>query len=169
MTRLYKSDPGFEPPFDESIWANQTKNPTNAQAAMHNDHCNLAFDWCAIQAFGDFDPHEGSHLILQQFGVVTEFPPGSTILIPSSIVTHGNVPVHEHEQRSSLVHFSAGGLFRWVEYGFQTWESLKKSDPLRAACLWHERKTTRLPFALSLFFSKVDNLVDDHRAVFGDN
>ena len=131
---------------------------------MHSDHNNLAFGWCAIQSLGDFDSTAGGHLILQQFGVVAEFPAGSTILLPSATVTHGNTPISSHEKRSSLVHYTAGGLFRYVEYGFRTWKKLQIEDPLLAARLWQERKTTRMKDALNMF-SKVDELVMDHELV----
>ena len=105
-------------------------------------------------------------MILQQLGIVVEFPPGSTILLPSAVVTHGNTPIGKHETRSSLVHYTAGGLFRWVEYGFRTWEQFKAEDPIEAARVWKERTTTRVDFALSLF-SKVSELTQDHATVFG--
>ncbi|KIP01616.1 hypothetical protein PHLGIDRAFT_43488, partial [Phlebiopsis gigantea 11061_1 CR5-6] len=78
------------------------------------------FGWCAIQSLDDFDSIKGGHLVLQQMDIVVGFPPGSTVLIPSAIVTHGNTPTQEHERRSSLVSYTSGGLFRWVEYGHRT-------------------------------------------------
>ncbi|KAJ7791104.1 hypothetical protein B0H13DRAFT_2394385 [Mycena leptocephala] len=41
------------------------------------------------------------------------FPPGSTLLIPSALVQHSNVPIRAHEQRSSITQYTAGSLFRW--------------------------------------------------------
>ncbi|KAJ7867294.1 hypothetical protein B0H13DRAFT_1897597 [Mycena leptocephala] len=61
----------------------------------HRDFGNLAFGWCAITAFGDFDYRKGGHLILWDCKLILEFPPG----------LHG------------------GGLFRWVEHDFQTEEA----------------------------------------------
>jgi len=49
-----------------------------------------------------------------------EFPPGATILIPSAIVTHFNMPVEENETRHSFTQYAAGGLFRWVDNKFMT-------------------------------------------------
>ena len=68
----------------------------------------------------------GGHLVLKDLGIVVEFPPGSTILIPSTLITHYNTPVRPHETRFSIVQYAAGGLFRWVENGFKTdaaWEA----------------------------------------------
>ena len=64
------------------------------------------------------------------------------------------------------MHYAAGGLFRWVEHECNTWEKFKKAKPKKAAEIWAQRTTTRVPFALSLF-SKVDELVSDHASVFG--
>ncbi|KAF8200543.1 hypothetical protein K438DRAFT_2110717 [Mycena galopus ATCC 62051] len=52
--------------------------------------------------------------------VVIRFPPGSTILLPSAIIRHSNVPVGAHETRSSFVQYTAGGIFRWIRNGFMT-------------------------------------------------
>ena len=106
----------------------------------------------------------GGHLILEQLGIFVEFPPGTTILLPSATVSHGNTCIQDHESRASLVHYSAGGLFRWVEYGFRTWKTLKKEDPLLAAKLWAERKEKRLQDALGLF-STLDSLKADQDEV----
>ncbi|KAJ7086903.1 hypothetical protein B0H15DRAFT_781888, partial [Mycena belliarum] len=101
----------------------------------HLDFGNLAWGWCAITALGDFDPDLGGHLILWDLKLVIRFPPGSTILIPSAIICHSNVPVFAHERHFSFTQYTAGGLFRWIENGFRTdaaWGKSKKSR-LRAA------------------------------------
>ena len=51
------------------------------------------------------------HLIIQ-------FPPGSTILLPSAILAHSNVVISSNKRRDSFMQFTAGTLFRWVEQGF---------------------------------------------------
>ena len=48
-----------------------------------------------------------------------EFPPGSTILIPSATLRHSNVAIQPGEKRFSITQYTAGGLFRWVDHGFQ--------------------------------------------------
>ena len=96
---------------------------------MHTDTGNKANGLCAITAMGRFDPKQGGHLILKQLRLVIEFPPGSTILIPSATVTHGNTPIQATETRMSVTQYASGGLFRWVRYGFQTEKTLKKEDP----------------------------------------
>ena len=45
--------------------------------------------------------------------------PGSTILIPSALITHYNIDILEGETRYSVTQYTAGGLFRFVEHGFK--------------------------------------------------
>lgn len=74
---------------------------------------NLAFGWCAITALGDYDPTLGGHLVLWDLGIIIEFPPGSTILIPSACIKHSNISIQPHETRYSIVQYAAGDLFKW--------------------------------------------------------
>jgi hypothetical protein len=53
-------------------------------------------------------------------GLIIEFPPGATILIPSALLTHSNVSVQPGDVRMSFTQYCAGGLFRRVDQGFQT-------------------------------------------------
>ncbi|KAJ7869744.1 hypothetical protein B0H14DRAFT_2571680 [Mycena olivaceomarginata] len=101
-----------------------------AVCASHIDFANLAWGWCAITALGDFDPDRGGHLILWDLRLVIRFPPGSTILIPSALIRHSNVPIQDYEYRGSFVQYTAGGLFRWVRNGFRTAEAWVKTASL---------------------------------------
>lgn len=56
-----------------------------------------------------------------------QFPVGSTVLIPSGCMEHGNTPIGDGETRLSIAQYAAGGLFRWVAYGFRSAKSLLKS------------------------------------------
>ncbi|KAF8959185.1 hypothetical protein BDZ97DRAFT_1761672 [Flammula alnicola] len=99
----------------------------------HTDYNNVAYGLCAITALGNFDPTLGGHMVLFDLGLVIEFPPGATILIPSSVLRHGNTPVvGEGVQRMSMTQYCSGGLFRWVDYGFQTGTTLKLTAAGRA-------------------------------------
>jgi hypothetical protein len=149
------------------IWATSSANHgPQAAAYLHNNSGNLAHRWCAIQALGDYDPKKGGHLILLQLGLIVEFPPGSTVLIPLLTVTHGNLPIAPHEKRASLVHFTPGGLFRWVEYGFHTEGSFKAEDRKGFDAIWAERTTVCLDGVMDMF-SKVYELEKDRIDVFG--
>ncbi|KAJ3746951.1 hypothetical protein EV360DRAFT_57211, partial [Lentinula raphanica] len=86
----------------------------------HTDNYNLAFGRCAITPLGRFDPDKGGHLILWDLGLIVRFPPGSTILIPSALLTHSNLPIQEGEDRYSVLQYSSSGLFRWVYNGYMS-------------------------------------------------
>ncbi|HXC06529.1 MAG TPA: hypothetical protein VNZ86_17355 [Bacteroidia bacterium] len=81
---------------------------------------NLANSWCSVTALGKFDSTQGGHLVLWDFGLIIEFPAGSTILIPSALLVHSNTSIQPDESRCSIVQYAAGGLFRWVENGCMT-------------------------------------------------
>lgn len=130
----------------------------------HYDSANLAVGWIAITSLGDFDYKKGGHLILRNLGVVVEFPPGCTVLFPSAVVQHGNVPIQEGETRMSITQYASGSLFRWVDYGFCDEETFFRREPERAAEMWANRKQAWRE-SLSLY-SKVDELYDDLISTF---
>ncbi|KAF9038820.1 hypothetical protein BDZ89DRAFT_1061223 [Hymenopellis radicata] len=106
--------------FDHSVFAACTINVGRVVTYRHHDHLNLVTGMCCITAGGDFDCTRGGHLILWDLKLVIQFPPGSTIMIPSALLEHSNVGISEGETRWSFTQFSAAGLFRWVDNGFQT-------------------------------------------------
>lgn len=86
----------------------------------HTDCGNLAFGWCAITALGNFDPDRGGHFILWDLGLIIRFPPGSTILLPSALLTHSNIPIQNGEVHYSIVQYASAGLFCWVYNSFMS-------------------------------------------------
>ena len=86
-------------------------------SSPHKDVANLAPSWCSITSISDFDPKLRGHLVLEELGLIVEFLPSSTILIPSALITHHNLPVKVHEMRYSIVQYAAGGL---AANGFKT-------------------------------------------------
>lgn len=132
--------------------------------SKHKDFNNLADGLCWIMAGGDFDPKKGGQLILWELKVIVEFPPGASVLIPSAVISHENLPIADGETRTSLTQYAAGGLFRWVEYGFKTWDNFKEAEGARAAEAWADRpnrwrRTVKM-------FSKYMNLRRDREEVF---
>lgn len=123
----------------------------------HRDQANLPFGWCAVTALGNYDYKKGGHLVLWDLGLVIEFPPGSTIFIPSASLEHSNTSIQKEERRYSFTQYTAGGIFRWVDYGFQ------KADEYLASLSEEKRQAVaregrdRLAFGLSLF-STIDEL-----------
>jgi hypothetical protein len=116
----------------------------------HWDFANLPFGLCAITAIGNFNPTKGGHIVLKECKLVIEFPPGSTILIPSAIIEHSNVPIAKGEKRYSFTQYSAGGLFRWVDNGFKTSEAYKAGLDRKGKEALKERNTKRWNFGLGL-------------------
>ncbi|KAJ7614314.1 hypothetical protein B0H17DRAFT_1164779 [Mycena rosella] len=126
----------------------------------HLDFGNLSWGWCAITALGWFDLDVGGHLILWDLKLVIRFPPGSTIMIPSAICRHSNVPVGPEETRFSLTRYTAGGLFKWIRNSF-------KSDDDFARTVSREEKAARASEAATRWetdvamYSTVDSLATD--------
>jgi hypothetical protein len=125
----------------------------------HRDVLNCPYGWCAIYAFGNFNPVAGGHLYLWDLGIVVEFPPNSLVLIPSATVEHSNSPIAKDEERVSFTLFCGGGLFRWVDNGFRTEKQLKEqnSKEYLMAC---EKKTGRWKEGLALLRKYEDIAVD---------
>lgn len=120
MEELLEEDPELSPPFGNTVFACTAFNfGPNVVSREHKDHLNLAFGWCSITALGKFDHEKGGHLVLPELKLAVEFPAGSTVFIPSAALTHYNLPIVSGEQRHSTTQFTAGGLFRWIAYGYQ--------------------------------------------------
>jgi len=128
MTLLLTWNNKLVRPFINSIFSAVTVNFGPFTICFgHRDGANLGFGWCAITAFGNFDWKKGGHLILWDLKLIIEFPPGVTILIPSAILKHGNTRISAGEDRFSFAQYTAGGLFRWVDHGFQLDEKYFKN------------------------------------------
>ncbi|KAJ7938088.1 hypothetical protein B0H13DRAFT_1588193 [Mycena leptocephala] len=133
MRQLYRRHPSFRRPFINSIWSACTFNLGPRVCTLgHRDHANLSFGWSAITALGTYNYRKGGHLILWDCKLILEFPPGTTIFIPSAIIYHSNIPVSTSETRYSFAQYTAGGLFRWVQHGFRSeeafWASLSTAE-----------------------------------------
>ncbi|KAI0676184.1 hypothetical protein C8Q78DRAFT_960830, partial [Trametes maxima] len=121
LNALEARHPRLKRNFKNSVFARITFNlGPRTVTYVHIDQNNLPAGLCAITALGDFNPELGGHLILWDVGLIIEFPPGATMLIPSALLHHSNAAIRPGEKRYSLTQYSAGGLFRWVECGFKT-------------------------------------------------
>lgn len=113
---------------------------------------------CAITSLGPFDYKRGGHLILWDLELVIEFPPGSTILIPSATLRHSNVALGKAgDKRYSFTQYTAGGLFRWVDHGFQTEYSYRAKSSEEEKLAEMKRMEKRWEMGLGLF-STVEEL-----------
>ncbi|OJT12473.1 hypothetical protein TRAPUB_10981 [Trametes pubescens] len=121
--------PELQPNFPNNVFGSATFNlGPRTVSYVHADQQNLPHGWCAITAVGDYDPVAGGHIILWELQMVVEFPPGSTILIPSAIIRHSNTVISPDEHRYSFTQYTAGGLFRWVECGFKPVKALTPKE-----------------------------------------
>ncbi|KAI0054985.1 hypothetical protein BV25DRAFT_1816244, partial [Artomyces pyxidatus] len=161
VTAVKTDMPTLQKAFQNSVFPAATFNlGPQAVTRRHRDEANIPYGWCAVTALGDFDPKAGGHLYLWELKMVIEFPPGSTILLPSAVLLHGNTPVQPGETRQSFTQYCAGGLIRWRTYGFRTEEALRAEDPqlfaqvkAKAASRWEESLG---------FFSKIGSVRQDH-------
>ena len=119
--------PGLRQPYDESVGVYPCRSfnlGPQTVSSPHKDVTNLAPGWCSITAIRNFDTKLGGRLVLEELGLEVKFPPSSTILIPSALITHYNTPIQAHETHFSIIQYAAGGLFRWAENGYmmdKTW------------------------------------------------
>ncbi|KAL1658923.1 hypothetical protein GGF50DRAFT_66318 [Schizophyllum commune] len=142
--------------FKKSVWSCLTLNfGPRTETAPHRDFGNRSCGFCAITSLGRFNPDKGGHLILRELKLVIRFPPGSTIIIPSALITHYNTRIAEDETRFSVTQYTSGAIFRFVEHGCMLnkdyyasldAEGRKKSDEVDAA-RWKKglAKLSRLP------------------------
>jgi hypothetical protein len=120
FNKVLENDPRLVRNYQSSVFASAAVNfGPRTQCFKHTDAANLPFGLCAITSLGSFDPTRGGHLVLWQCGLVIEFPPGSTVLIPSAVISHSNTAIGPDERRYSFTQYSAGSLFRWAEHGCQ--------------------------------------------------
>ena len=82
----------------------------------HKDLKNLSWGLCSVTSLGAYDPTEGGH-ILWDLGIAVEFPPYSTILLPSAIILHSNTAIGDEETRLSITQYTSAGLFSWKAHG----------------------------------------------------
>ncbi|KJA21467.1 hypothetical protein HYPSUDRAFT_140647 [Hypholoma sublateritium FD-334 SS-4] len=152
LDALIYEHPHLQRNFSNSVFAAVAFNfGPRTCSKKHRDHANLPYGWCAVTALGNYNYTRGGHLVLWELGLVLEFPPGCTILLPSAAIAHSNTPVAAHESRTSFAQFTAGGLFRWMAHGFQTDEEFfrgKTPEELAAVAVENE---ARCKMGLSLF------------------
>ncbi|KAL0061008.1 hypothetical protein AAF712_012181 [Marasmius tenuissimus] len=124
----------------------------------HRDHLNWAFGWCAITALGKFNPNRSARLVLWELKLVIDFPSGSTVLIPSAVITHSNTRIAEGDERTSFTQYTAGAIFRWAENGGMTEGELKEFD-LNAWLEMKDRKKGAASECIQLYSTLEELLV----------
>lgn len=120
LAELEKRDPQLQRPFKDAAFGAMSFNfGSDPCAVPHKDFKHLGFGWCSITSLGEFDATRGGHLVLWDFDIAIEFPPHSTVLIPSAILEHSNTAIQDGENRTSITQYNPAGIFEWIAYGFQ--------------------------------------------------
>jgi hypothetical protein len=133
----------------------------------HTDFLNLINGMCGVSCGGKYDAKKSAHFYMKEFNTVLDFPSGSTILIPSAPISHGNTPLQPGETRYSMTQYAAAALFRWVAYGQQSAKSLLSKPGGQALRDGYDGVAgSRWERAVNMF-SKYDELAADHVRVFG--
>jgi hypothetical protein len=169
MATIHKTIPSLPMNFTKSIFPGASFNcGPHTFTKRHLDNNNLAHGLCAVFAGGNYDYKKGGQMILFDLKLIIEFPPGTSMLIPSGSLPHGNIPIQPGETRVSFTQYCAGGLVRWVRYGCQTWKDLKSSTTPEGMALVEQIEKedgTRWKWAMNLF-SSLDSLKEDLKQVF---
>ncbi|KAJ3898323.1 hypothetical protein F5879DRAFT_994920 [Lentinula edodes] len=119
--QLLRRHPHLRANFPGSPYAALTINAgPQSFSPPHQDPDNTVHGWCADTPLAKYNPDLGGHLVLWELRLAIRFPPGSTILFPSALITHSTVPIQGGETRFALIQYSSGRLFRWVANGFQS-------------------------------------------------
>jgi hypothetical protein len=128
LQKLFEHYPFLTHNFPNSVFPAASFNCGPRTVSLdHVDFNNLSHGLCALTALGAYDHTQGGHLILFGLKLAVQFPVGSTVLIPSGCIEHGNTPIGMGEIRLSIAQYAAGGLFRWVAYGFRSVKFLLKT------------------------------------------
>lgn len=129
LRALIHHDPRLRRPFANSAYPAFAINyGPRTVCADHRDHGNAPGVPCSITALGEFDHQQGGHLVLFDLKLMIQFPSGSTILIPSGSLRHGNTDIGLNETRTSFTQFCPGALLRYYEYGFRNKNQIPEED-----------------------------------------
>ena len=119
LTLIEEHNPRLKRPFPKSPFGAMTFNFGRRVCTIpHKDHQNLSWGWCSVTSLGSYDYERGGHLVLWDLDIAVQFPPHSTIFIPSAIIEHSNTSIQPGESRMSITQYNSAGLFRWIAYGF---------------------------------------------------
>ncbi|TFK60136.1 hypothetical protein BDN72DRAFT_779794 [Pluteus cervinus] len=170
LLRLFEQDTSLNGNFANSIFPAASFNLGPRTVSLdHTDAGNVGYGLCALVSLGDFDSRRGGHLVLFDMGLMVEFPPSTVALLPSGILRHGNTAIQPGEERYSIAQYCAGGLIRWVDYGFKTAVSatarMSKTRAQGVLAALNGNHEERVDEALGLF-SKVGELESDRTTTF---
>lgn len=84
-------------------------------------------------------------------------------MIPSATLEHSNVSIGAHETRYSFTQYSAGGIFRYIDDGYQTVKACVAGLDGPGKKLRSERLSKKLEEGLALYstISELEDMVKD--------
>ncbi|KAH0833791.1 hypothetical protein J3R83DRAFT_10938 [Lanmaoa asiatica] len=148
---ITQHDPSLWFPFVNTFPSSAFNLGPQTVCKPHKDFRNLSFGLCAITALGSFDPVKGGHLVLEELGLVVEFPPGSTVLIPSAFITHSNLKIGKDERRYSFTQYASGCIFSYVENGMRTDKTVLREGTEEEQLRWKTSRAMRWQKGLAMF------------------
>lgn len=143
LREVIKSHPHLRRPFNNSSYPACGVNFGPRTVCFdHRDSSNAPGVPCSVTALGDYDPKMGGHLVIFDLKMIIEFPPGSTILLPSGSLRHGNTAVQSSETRTSFTQFCPGNLLRYESNGMCSLNAMLPAEKAevqsRADEMWQE-------------------------------
>ncbi len=115
QARLGIVDQKFHDIFPDSPFCGTTFNlGPKTSTVIHRDSRNFIGGLCAIIVLGHFNHKTSGHIILHDIRTIIEVRAGDVVFIPSACIAHSNSSLKPHEDRCSIVQYTAGGLFRKV-------------------------------------------------------
>ncbi|SJK97306.1 uncharacterized protein ARMOST_00558 [Armillaria ostoyae] len=156
LTQTVRRIPSLHRNWTRSLFASAMFNLGPATSTLcHKDYLNSTLGVCAIYCDGNFDYTRGGHLILWDLKLVIQFPPGSTIFIPSALFEHSNTVIQPGETRISFTQYSVAGLFQWVGNGGKTDREINNGDCTIEKVGVHRHKETAWGRGLKLFSKRL--------------
>lgn len=168
LQKLYEQEGGLVQNFANSVYPATAFNcgPKTA-CKLHADENNVARMPCAVTATGAFDASKGAKVILWSIKKYIAVPHGATYWIPSATVPHGNTPIGDSEARGSITQFCAGGLLRYVAYGFTSIKKLLRQRGGAAKKAVFDGPPGAKAQAGIALYSKAAELKVDQKVAFG--
>jgi len=165
IAALRAQDPTLNRPYDTALGVFPCRSfnlGTQSISYPHLDDGNLAQSWCTITPMGKFDHKTGGNLVLWDFGLVIDFPPGTTIMIPSALLCHSNTAISPGETRFSLMQYAAGGLFAWVENGFMSEKRWLEQAKVKDLEIAENARKARWEKGVEMF-TKIEEIVNENK------
>ncbi|KAJ7229016.1 hypothetical protein GGX14DRAFT_555053 [Mycena pura] len=94
----------------------------------HIDVQNLGPGLCVVVPWGDFDPSIDCKLHVKELGFTFQLAPGTPIFFPSALYTHYNSKLISMGVRGSLVAWTGGSIFQYVDLGCRAVNELGREE-----------------------------------------